>query len=417
MKLSSPQQAIAHSKSRFKVVVAGRRFGKTYLAIREICYRAKDPGREVFYVTTSYRAAKMIVWKPLKHKLLDLRWVDKINESELSITLKNGSTISLKGSEDPDKLRGVSLDYVVVDEAAECQLESLWGEILRPALSDRQGGALFIGTPKSKNNLFYDLYVYAGAEENTDWSAWQYTTLEGGFVKPEEIAAAKQDMTEKQFRQEFLASFETDESRVAWNFVRDTHVIAQPTNLDTRILHVGMDFNVSPMAVCIAERRGDQLIVHDELTVYSTNTDEIADEIIARYPQSKIFCYPDPAGSARKTSANGMTDHKILENRGFLVKAPRKHDAVRDRINATNARLKNALGEINLLVTKNCKHTIDSLEKHSFKPNTQIPDKDSGYDHQFDALSYMVAFLFPIRSTVPVPENPPTRWGHQLSVY
>lgn len=417
MKLSAPQRKIAHSHNRFKVVVAGRRFGKTYLAIREICYRAKDPGKEVFYVTTSYRAAKMIVWKPLKHKLLDLRWVSKINESELSITLKNGSTISLKGSEDPDKLRGVSLDYVVVDEAAECQLESLWGEILRPALADRQGGALFIGTPKSKNNLFYDLYVYAKDQAHDDWNAWQYTTLDGGFVTPEEIEAAKQDMTEKQFRQEFLASFETDESRVAWAFDRDSHVLQEQTPIDTRVIHVGMDFNVSPMTVCIAERSGDTLTVFDEINVYSTNTDEIADEILNRYPKSKIFVYPDPAGSARKTSANGMTDHRILENRGFLVKAPRKHDAVRDRINATNARFRNALGEHNLYVTKNCKYTIESLEKHSFKPNSQIPDKDSGYDHMFDALSYMVAFLFPIRKEAPILDDQPTRWGHKLSIY
>ena len=168
MKLSEPQQTIASNTNRFKVVVAGRRFGKTFLSIREICYQAKEPNREVFYVTTSYRAAKMIVWKPLKRKLLDLRWVQKINESELSILLKNGTTISLKGAEDPDKLRGVSLSYCVVDEAAECKLEALWGEILRPALADQQGGALFIGTPKGKNNPFYDLYAFANDVENKD---------------------------------------------------------------------------------------------------------------------------------------------------------------------------------------------------------------------------------------------------------
>ena len=89
MRLSDPQQRIADSTSRFKVVVAGRRFGKTYLAMREICFRARIPNQEIFYITTSYRAAKMILWKPLKRKLQDLRWVEKINESELSITLRN----------------------------------------------------------------------------------------------------------------------------------------------------------------------------------------------------------------------------------------------------------------------------------------------------------------------------------------
>ena len=82
MKLSQPQQTIADNDSRFKVVVAGRRFGKTYLSMREICYRARMPNQEIFYLTTSYRAAKMILWKPLKRRLLDLRWAAKINESQ-----------------------------------------------------------------------------------------------------------------------------------------------------------------------------------------------------------------------------------------------------------------------------------------------------------------------------------------------
>ena len=199
MRLSIPQQTIAQDPSRFKVVCAGRRFGKSFLSMREICYRARHPGQNIFYLTTSYRAAKMIMWKPLKNRLLDLRWASKINESELSIQLVNGSTIELKGTEDPNRLRGVSLDYCVIDEAAEVKLEELWGEIVRPALADKQGGAMFIGTPKGKGNPFYDMYVQA--HTTPDWHAWQYTTIDGGFVKPEEIEAAKNDMSERQFRQ------------------------------------------------------------------------------------------------------------------------------------------------------------------------------------------------------------------------
>ena len=413
MKLSTPQQTIANNNCRFKVCVAGRRFGKSYLSMREICYRAREPNKEIFYLTTSYRAAKMILWKPLKRRLMDLKWVRKINETEMSILLKNGSTISLKGAEDPDKLRGVSLDYVVIDEAAECKLESLWGEVVRPALADRQGGALFIGTPKGRSNPFYDLYQFANDGANTDWAAWQYTTLDGGFVTEKEIEAARADMREKQFKQEFLASFETDESRVAWAFERDTHVIDKPEHINTEQLLVGLDFNVNPMSVCIAARHGETLTVFDEIAIYSSNTDEVAEEIRNRYPNSQVFAFPDPAGAARKTSANGQTDHKILENRGFKVLAPRRHDPVKDRINATNARFKNAQGDIHLYITKNCKLTIECLEKHSFKQHTMIPDKDSGYDHQFDALSYMVAYLFPIRKKVETRDEP-QRWGHAI---
>tara|TARA_R110000803_G_scaffold38347_4_gene82817 strand:- start:211 stop:1452 length:1242 start_codon:yes stop_codon:yes gene_type:complete len=413
MKLSYPQQTIADNPSRFKVVVAGRRFGKTYLSMREICYRARVPNQEIFYITTSYRAAKMILWKPLKRRLLDLRWVRKINESELSILLKNGSTISLKGAEDPDKLRGVSLSYAVIDEAAECKLESLWGEIVRPALADQQGGALFIGTPKGKSNPFYDLYITA--KEQTDWVAFQYTTIQGGFVTEQEIEAARQDMSERQFNQEFLATFETYENRVAWAFARDVHVIDEPKEVNTSIIHVGMDFNINPAVATISvQLNKDTLAVIDEIQMFASNTDEMSSEISRRYPRSKVFVYPDPSGSRRQTSSSGMSDHLILQNAGFVVKAPRKHDPVRDRINAINARFKSADGKVNLYIAKTAKYTIECLDKHQFKEGTMVPDKDSGYDHMFDALSYCVAFMYPIRKNVTQTEQP-ARWGHKIS--
>ena len=413
MKLSYPQQTIADNPSRFKVVVAGRRFGKTYLSMREICYRARVPNQEIFYITTSYRAAKMILWKPLKRRLLDLRWVRKINESELSILLKNGSTISLKGAEDPDKLRGVSLSYAVIDEAAECKLESLWGEIVRPALADQQGGALFIGTPKGKSNPFYDLYITA--KEQTDWVAFQYTTIQGGFVTQQEIEAARQDMSERQFNQEFLATFETYENRVAWAFARDVHVIDEPKEVNTSIIHVGMDFNINPAVATISvQLNKDTLAVIDEIQMFASNTDEMSSEINRRYPRSKVFVYPDPSGSRRQTSSSGMSDHLILQNAGFVVKAPRKHDPVRDRINAINARFKSADGKVNLYIAKTAKYTIECLDKHQFKEGTMVPDKDSGYDHMFDALSYCVAFMYPIRKNVTQTEQP-ARWGHKIS--
>lgn len=149
MPLSKPQQEVANDPHRFKVVVAGRRVGKTTLAIREICRHARVPDVNVWLIGSSYRAIKMLAWKQLKRKLLDLRWVDKINESELSITLKNQSIISLKGSDNPDALRGAKLYYCAIDEIADCDPD-LFPEIIRPALADSQGGCLFIGTPQGQ---------------------------------------------------------------------------------------------------------------------------------------------------------------------------------------------------------------------------------------------------------------------------
>lgn len=353
----------------------------------------------------------MIMWKPLKNRLLDLRWASKINESELSIQLVNGSTIELKGTEDPNRLRGVSLDYCVIDEAAEVKLEELWGEIVRPALADRQGGAMFIGTPKGKGNPFYDMWVQA--HSTAHWRAWQYTTIEGGFVKPEEIEAAKGDMSERQFRQEFLATFETYENRVAWAFDRDTHVIdvGEP---DTRVIEVGLDFNRNPIHATISVRAGEDILVIDEISMYSSDTDELVAEINLRYPNSKVFVYPDPSGSRKQTSSGGRSDHIILQNAGFIVKAPRKHDPVRDRINAINARFRTAGGENHLFIHPRCKVTINSLDKHTFKEGTGIPDKDTGMDHAFDALSYHVAYVFPLKKTVDS-ESTTGKWGLALA--
>ena len=156
MPLTKPQQEITTSSARFRVVIAGRRFGKTHLAVRELCKYAREPNRNCWYVAPTYRMCKQIVWDKLKYKLQDLNWVTKVNESDLAITLKNNSKISLRGADNPDSLRGVSLDFCVLDEFAFIEPEA-WTSVIRPTLSDRQGSAMFISTPTGRN-WAYDLY-------------------------------------------------------------------------------------------------------------------------------------------------------------------------------------------------------------------------------------------------------------------
>jgi len=297
MKLSNLQQVIADSKKRFKIVCAGRRFGKTFLSIREICYQARLPNKLIWYVTSSYRAAKMICWKQLKNRLLDLRWVEKINESELSIRLKNGSEICLKGSENAQQLRGVSLSFCVIDEAAQVSPD-VFAEVIRPALADQQGGALFITTPLGKNNWTYDLWQQAKLSPAL-WDAYQFSTLEGGFVTQSEIDAAKSDMSERQFRQEFLATWEDAAARCAWSFDREKNVCDVPEH-NTIQLDVGCDFNVSPISAVIMVRVKNKLYVIDEISMHNSNTQELADELRSRYPKSQITVYPDPSGQPEK---------------------------------------------------------------------------------------------------------------------
>lgn len=409
MPLSKPQETIAKDPKRFKVVIAGRRFGKTHLAIRNLCYHAKEPHKEVWYVSPSYKMAKNIVWRKLKNKLIDLRWAKKVNETELKIELKNGSVIALKGADNADSLRGVGLDYLIMDEFADID-PTAWYEVLRPTLADKEGHAMFIGTPKGISNWSYDLYQ-AVLENPEEWSRYQFTTIEGGNVSAKEIESAKKDLDERSFRQEFLATFENYAGRIYYAFDREHNV--KQTDYNTSVIHVGCDFNISPMSSCIAVQSGSSIHLIDEIRIFSSNTDELADEIKTRYPNSKIIVYPDPASRQRKTSAGGRTDLSILQNAGFIVKCPNAHTPVRDRINAVNSKLKASDGTIGLTMDPKCKYTIEGLERQTYKPDTTQPDKTSGYDHQMDALGYLIDYLFPIKKQIEVTQ--PRTFGHQLA--
>jgi hypothetical protein len=350
----------------------------------------------------------MIAWKKLRNQLTDLRWVKKINETELSLELKNGSTVSLKGADNYDSLRGVGLDYLVIDEFASIDPAAFY-ETLRPTLSDKGGHALFIGTPAGLN-WAHDLYNYAD-EYPDEWVSFQYTTLEGGNVSPEEIEAARRTLDERTFKQEYCATFENFSGRVFYAFDR-AHNVQSSTDPVPNEIHIGCDFNIDPISAVVAVRRGANLHVIDEIRIFGSNSDELVTEIRTRYPKSNIIVYPDPAGAARKTSAGGRTDHTILRNAGFRVLAPHSHNPVRDGVNAVNALLCSSSSIRRLFIDPKCKYVIECLEKQTYKEGTSIPDKNSGYDHMNDALRYMVDYLFPIRQPITEPET--RMWSHKI---
>jgi hypothetical protein len=412
MPLSKPQLEIVNAPQRFKVAVCGRRFGKTTLSIREICRVASQPGKEIFYIAPTYRQAKMIAWKKLKNKLLDLRWVSKVNETELSILLKNNSLISLKGADGgAQNLRGVGLDYLVMDEFSLID-EEAWTEVLRPALSDKMGSALFITTPAGMN-WAKDLFDLA-QEFPDEWASFQFTSIQGGNIPEAEIEAARRTLDIRTFKQEYEASFETFSGRIFYAFDRKYNIRTWEDNLPQE-LHIGCDFNLDPITAVVAVKVGNTLQVIDEIKIYGSNTDELVDEIKTRFPQKTIIVYPDPAGAARKTSAGGRTDHTILRSAGFTVKSPHGHNAVRDGINAVNAKLRSSAGITSLYIDPKCKYVIECLEKHVYKEGTSLPEKGGNPDfsHMNDALRYMVDYLFPIRQ--PVQRPPVATWGHKLA--
>ena len=402
MQLTLPQSEIFVNPSRFRVCVAGRRFGKTFLSTGELLKAAvSGKNRNCWYVAPTYGSAKEIAWDMLIHTIPQ-EYISKTNESSLMLRLINGSVISLKGAEKPNNLRGRALDFVVLDEFADMKPEA-WYEVIRPSLSDRNGSAVFIGTPKGRNH-FYDLWA-KGMDGADDWTSFQYTTLEGGNVPKSEVEAARHDLDERTFNQEYCAEFVTYSGLIYYAFSRELSVSDYVE--DNAPLHVGMDFNLDPMSAVICIRKGGKLYAIDEIVMYGSNTDEMVAELKNRYPNRQIIIYPDPASRQRKTSAGGRTDLSILQNAGFSVKAKNSHALVRDRINAVNSRLLSSNGERNLFVSPKCKQTIKSLERQTYKEGTSIPNKD-GFDHMNDALGYLVEYLFPVRTEYDTPQ--PTRW-------
>jgi len=199
------QQQVWEATERFKVVAAGRRCGKSRLAAWMLILNALQSEKgHVFYVAPTQGQARDIMWGVL----LDLAHpiVSSSHVNNMQIKLINGATISLKGADRPDTMRGVSLKFLVMDEYADMK-PSVWEEVLRPALADQKGNALFIGTPKGRNH-FYELYKYAELSEDETYRAWHFTSYDNPLLDSEEIDTAKKSMSSYAFRQEFMASFE-----------------------------------------------------------------------------------------------------------------------------------------------------------------------------------------------------------------
>lgn len=205
------QQQVWQSTERFQVIAAGRRTGKTRLAAWKLIVKALQATEgTVFYVAPTQGQARDIMWK----LLLDIGHsvIKNVHINNLEITLINGRQIRLKGADRPETMRGVSLYYLVLDEYADIRPD-VWEQILRPALADLKGEAMFIGTPMGRNH-FYDLYKYASTGVDTDYRAWHFTSYDNETLDPKEIEAAKRSMSSYAFRQEFLASFEAQGSEL-----------------------------------------------------------------------------------------------------------------------------------------------------------------------------------------------------------
>tara|TARA_R100001460_G_scaffold46096_5_gene83505 strand:+ start:1028 stop:2281 length:1254 start_codon:yes stop_codon:yes gene_type:complete len=199
------QQQVWSDDTRFKIVAAGRRTGKSRLAAWLLIVNALESSKgNVFYVAPTQGQARDIMWQTLLELGNPVIVSSHINN--LQIKLINGATISLKGADRPETMRGVSLKFLVMDEYADMKPE-VFEQILRPALADQKGNALFIGTPMGRNH-FYELYQYAELDDDPTYKAWHFTSYDNPLLDEDEINVAKKSMSSYAFRQEFMASFE-----------------------------------------------------------------------------------------------------------------------------------------------------------------------------------------------------------------
>ena len=282
--------------TRFVVLVAHRRFGKTVLAVNHLLKAAltcAKRGGFFAYVAPFRNQAKAVAWDYLKHYSAPVPGM-AVNESELCITYPNGSSIRIFGADNPDALRGLYFDGVVLDEVAQMRPE-VWEEIVRPALADRGGKALFIGTPKGEN-LFHELFIRAQKDESGLWRALTYRVDETNALPASEVSDLKREMSENAFRQEFLCDFSASSDDVLISLdavdkamephLHEEDVRDYPLVIGVDVARFGEDASV------IFPRRG--LVAYAPIVMRNLDNVELAHRVVAYIADHKpVMCCID----------------------------------------------------------------------------------------------------------------------------
>ena len=410
VKLHEKQKEVAIDKHRFRVVCAGRRWGKSVLSQLIVLKWATENKGLYWIVSPTYRQGKQIHWRGLQ-QIVPQRWIEKKNEVELSITLKNGSIIELKGAENPDALRGVKLRGLVIDEIASIRnWDWLWSEVLRPTLTDYEAPSLFISTPKGYNH-FYELYKRGRSDEV--YKSWKFTSYDNPFINSEEIDNAKKELTENAFYQEYMADFRKYTGLVYKDFQREVHVI-EPFNIPGEwSIYRGLDFGSTNPTAClwIAVDGDDNHYVASEHyatgqtidfhagifnanplspRTVSTHGDPSGAQWISEFAQRGI--YITPANKETGTSSNSWV-------RFGIEKVSEKLKCVPGRITQVRQQTSPSLGgEPGLYVFSCCTNLIREFETYRWKEKSvtqaqdlnepDVPEKAN--DHAMDALRYFV---------------------------
>lgn len=406
--LHKTQIEVAEDTHRFRVICAGRRWGKSVLARLIVLKWATQSVGTYWIVSPTYRQCKQNHWQELQ-KEIPREWVAKKNEVELSITLRNGSIIELKGAENPDALRGVKLRGLVVDEIASIRNWGwLWNEVLRPTLTDYEAPAIFISTPKGFNH-FYDLYSMDQSSEGS-YKSWRFTSYDNPYIPKGEIDAAKKELTEDTFYQEYMADFRKYTGLVYKEFDRQVHVVEGFTIPEDWSWFRCVDFGSTNPTAClwIAVDGDDNWYVVDEHYQTGQTIDYHAGIINSKNQGRNITAtYGDPSGAqwisefAQRgiyiTPANKETGQNQEGWVRFgIEKVAEKLKSTPGHMVESVSAQSNGQGLPSLFIFSNCTNVVREIETYRWKEKsvTQAQDlnapeaPEKANDHAMDALRY-----------------------------
>lgn len=393
---------------RFAVTPSGRRARKTLISRRKLLNRSLiKPGR-YFHGAPTRQQSKDIFWDKLKQDTALL--TKSRSETELHVKLYNGSEIHVVGLDKPERIEGQPWDGCHITEFGNLKGIDAWTSNIRPVLSDTKGWALLDGVPEGRN-FYYDLALNAcngaiptsikgkGAyADNGDWAYYHWFSSD--VLDEEEIAAVKEELDERTFRQEYEGSFESYEGLAYKEF--GEHNLDSSLVEHSSIISIGMDFNVDPMTATVGHIKGDTYEQFDEIWLNNSNTFEMRDEILRRYKNpERIVIYPDSTGNSESSNAN-KSDIRILRDAGFRVIAKASNPRQRDRINDVNSFIKDRLKHTRYKVNpQTCKKTINDMNKRESLPDgrlDKVQEKNTQIGHISDALGYLISYNFPLTS-------------------
>ena len=380
--LTPSQELIAQDKHRFRVIRAGRRFGKTVLASLEIVAKAYSKTSNIIYVATTYQQARDIAWSTLKQISEPIAL--SINESRLEIQVKNiegdHSMITLRGWENIDTLRGQKIDFAVLDEVASMRnFWENWMEVIRPTLTDTKGEVMFISTPKGFNH-FYDLYNLEGVDK--DYKSFHFTSYDNPFIDPIEIDKAKTEMTDDRFSQEYMADFRKTEGLVYKEFTRERSLFDDSVRIYDPVETIaGVDFGfTNPTAVLTITKdyRGNFWVTDEYYK--SGQTDSQNAEWIATQKFNKVYADPEAPNTIKELRLRGVNVREVIKGKDSVVNGINK--------------VKELLKAGKLHIHKRCINTIQEFETYSYPDKKdqnnlkELPIKEN--DHAMDALRYAI---------------------------